>query len=140
MADKKRSARLIKLWNANWYGVLELKVPNLVSRQEDGEKQWDWVKIFAVIQGHRFIWWSSEKDFDDGNDPVGQIFFSGHSGLAGLSPLDLREHQSVIPMIVGIFGRGMGGQQKLLLLTSETSIKEDLEVAVLDACSHSKND
>jgi len=132
LADKKRSARVIKLWKANWYGTLE-------SKQYHGEKEWDWVKIFAVIQGHRFIWWSSENDFDDGNDPVDQIFFSGHSGLAGLSPLDLREHHSEIPMMVGIFGRGKGGQRKLLLLTSEISIKEDLEVAVMGACSHSKN-
>jgi len=137
LADKKRSVRLQKLWNANWYGSLELKE---VARDQN-EKQWDWVKIFAVIQGHRFIWWISENEFDDGNKPIGEIFFSGHSGLAGLSPLDLRElKKHEIPMIVSIFGRGSGEQQKLLLLTPDSTIKEKLENAVLGACSDSKND
>merc|ERR1712242_403088 len=125
VAEKKRSARLRKLWNASWHGLLELKV---IQKAEQNEKRWDWVRIFAVIQGHGFIWWNCENDFDNGNHPLGQIFFSGHSGLAGLSPLDLRElKKHEIPMVVSIFGRGVGEQQKLLLLTSDTATKDNLE-------------
>jgi len=139
LANKKRAARLTKLWSSKWHGILELKVHS-TSVERDG-KQWDWFRIFAVIQGHRFIWWHTEKHFDDGEHPLGQIFFSGHSGLAGFSPIelrDLRKHE--IPNVVSIFGRGMKGQQKLLLLTSDIVIKDQIEKAVLDVCLDSKND
>jgi len=77
LAKKKRATRLTKLWNAQWFGKLELKVRSYAATG-DSNRQWDWKSTFAIIQGHRFIWWDSEKDFDEGENPSGQIFFAGH--------------------------------------------------------------
>jgi len=142
LANKKRAARLTKLWKAQWFGKLELKVKNHVATAAN-ERLWDWKNIFCIIQGHRFIWWGSEKDFDEGENPSGQIFFAGHSGLAGLSPLEMRELKPVeAPLVVSIFGRGAadGGQQtKISLLAADFGIKESFEGAVLNA-TMDKND
>ena len=83
IASRKRITRLKNLWNAAWFGKLELKVKSLKRHKSSKMRQWDWEGMFAIIQGHRFIWWSSERHFDDGVDPLGQIFFAGHAGLAG---------------------------------------------------------
>jgi hypothetical protein len=134
-AAKKRTGRLTKLYQAQWFGRLELKTPNVLAPTDDG-RLWDWITIFAIIQGHRFIWWRSEKDFDDGENPSGQLFFAGHSGLAGLSPLELRElKKHEIEKVVNIFGRGgkAKGQLKISLLVQDRTLKESLETAVLNA-------
>jgi hypothetical protein len=73
LAEKKRTARLIKLWKASWFGKLEVKVP----RTTTANRSWEWVTVFAIIQGHRFIFWHSETDFDSGENPSGQIYFAG---------------------------------------------------------------
>ena len=134
LANKKRAARLTKLWKAQWFGKLELKVKISSSLTE---RQWEWRTIFCIIQGHRFIWWESEKDFDEGENPSGQIYFAGHSGLAGLSPLELREFNTDdVPLVVNIFGRGAsrGGElTKISLLTPDLQTKKSLEASVLNA-------
>jgi hypothetical protein len=135
LASKKRAARLTKLWKAQWFGKLELKVK--ISAALSSEREWEWKTIFCIIQGHRFIWWESEKDFDEGENPSGQIYFAGHSGLAGLSPLELRELKpDEVPLVVNIFGRGAsrGGEQtKLSLLTQDLQTKQRFEASVLNA-------
>jgi len=137
-ASKRRAARLTKLYQAQWFGRVELKMQNVLEYTEDG-RNWDWVWIFAIIQGHRFVWWRSEKDFDEGENPSGQIFFAGHSGLAGLSPLELRElRKKEIPKVVNIFGRGSKEQLKISLLVSDEAMKESLENAVLNATHDAK--
>lgn len=139
-AKKRRTRRLTKLYRAEWFGKLELKTPNHTS--EDG-RDWDWINIFAIIQGHRFVWWKSERDFDNGENPAGQIYFAGHSGLASLSPLELRELQkSEIQNVVNIFGRGSEGkgQLKISLLVSDQVEKDKLENAVLHATLGAKNE
>ena len=138
-AKKRRTRRLTKLYQARWFGKLELKTPNNTA-SENG-RDWDWITIFAIIKGHRFVWWKSDKDFDNGENPAGQIFFAGHSGLASLSPLELRELQkNEIKNVVNIFGRGSGGkgQLKISLLVSDQAQKENLESAVLHATLDAK--
>ena len=136
VANKKRAARLTKLWKAQWFGKLELKIINHSATASD-ERKWDWKSIFSIVQGHRFIWWDSENAFDEGENPSGQIYFAGHSGLAGLSPLELRELRQVeVPLISNVFGRGVtsGGQQtKISLLSPDQRTKEGFEAAVLNA-------
>ena len=72
---------------------------------------------------------------------MGQIFFAGHSGLAGLSPLDLRELSSEeIPFVVSIFGRSSHGQLKVTLLATSLNAKDSLETTVLQTISDTKSD
>uniref|UniRef100_A0A7R9ZHB4 C2 domain-containing protein n=1 Tax=Pseudictyota dubia TaxID=2749911 RepID=A0A7R9ZHB4_9STRA len=137
LAATKRKSRLRKLWRAQWFGTLEVK-EQLMHANAAG-RRWVWETAFALIQGHRFVWWRSEKHFDDGEAPMGNIFFAGHAGLAGLSPLDLRElTPEEIPLVICIFGRGMEGQQKITLLASSRQIKDALEDAVINVSE--KND
>lgn len=141
-ATKKRTGRLTKLYQAQWFGKLDLKTPNTLASTE-GDRHWDWVGIFAIIQGHRFVWWQSEEAFDDGENPSGQIFFAGHSGLAGMSPLELRElTKNEIQNVVNIFGRGMEGkgQLKISLLVQDNTMREKLEEAVLNATLYGKTE
>lgn len=108
-------------------------------------RHWTWETAFGLLEGHRFIWWRSEKHFDTGEAPLGRIFFAGHSGLAGLSPLDLKElSKEEIPFVVSIFGRGLQNelkeQQKITLLAPSSDAKQTLENAVLCASMDSKTD
>ena len=144
-AVAKRQTRLEKLWKAKWHGALELKEKKSEhhepSSPSSSSRSWSWEPAFALIEGHRFIWWRSEKAFDTGEAPLGQIYFAGHSGLAGLSPLDLRElSQEEIPFVVSVFGRGLKSQQKITLLAPSPDVKDGLENAVLDASMDAKAD
>ena len=143
-AITKRRARVEKLWKAIWHGSLDLKEKKADANDIQilsGRSSWSWKNVFALIEGHRFIWWRSEKHFDTGESPLGQIFFAGHSGLAGLSPLDLRElTKEEIPTVVSIFGRGLQGQQKLTMLAPSLELKDSLENAVLFASTGAKVD
>jgi hypothetical protein len=97
-------------------------------------RNWSWEPAFGLIEGHCFIWWRSERHFDTGNVPLGQIFFAGHSGLAGLLPLDLRELlKEEVPLADSIFGQSLQGQQKVTLLAPFSDVKDSLENAVLEA-------
>uniref|UniRef100_A0A7S4W2P0 C2 domain-containing protein n=1 Tax=Ditylum brightwellii TaxID=49249 RepID=A0A7S4W2P0_9STRA len=142
LATKKRTLRLEKLWHTQWSGNIKLK--DKISGAKVGgtsQRSWDWEDIFAILEGHRFIYWRDVKHFDDGEEPLGQIFFAGHSGLAGLSPLDLRElTKDEIPLVVSIFGRGVREQQKISVLTLNEDEKNQLEDAVMKAAFDIKND
>lgn len=143
-AIAKRQTRVEKLWKARWHGSLQMKekkadVNN--TQHSSARSSWSWKDVFALIEGHRFIWWRSEKHFDTGESPLGQIFFAGHSGLAGLSPLDLRElTKEEIPSVISIFGRGQQGQQKITMLAPSLELKDSLENAVLFASTDAKAD
>jgi len=141
LAAQKRNARLVKLWKAQWFGNLEIKESKENYNSPSGTRKWHWLSIFAIVQGHRFIWWRSEKHFDAGEAPMGEIFFAGHSGLAGLSPLDLRElTKEEINLVTCIFGRGLLDQRKIMLLALHKGMKEQLEDVVLKVCCDSKNE
>mmetsp|Transcript_21844 Transcript_21844/g.47472 ORF Transcript_21844/g.47472 Transcript_21844/m.47472 type:complete len:2018 (+) Transcript_21844:77-6130(+) len=141
-AVAKRQTRLEKLWKAKWHGTLELKEQKAEQpTSSTSSRNWSWETAFALIEGHRFIYWKSEKHFDTGEAPMGQIFFAGHSGLAGLSPLDLRElSKEEIPFVVSIFGRGSKMQQKITVLAPTSDAKDSLENAVIDASMDAKAD
>ncbi len=140
-ANAKRQSRLEKLWKAKWYGALEVREKRADLSTTMSTRNWSWEPAFGLIEGHRFIWWRSERHFDTGDAPLGQIFFAGHSGLAGLSPLDLREFtKEEVPLVVSIFGRGSQGQQKVTLLASFSHVKDCLENAVLEASMDIKAD
>ena len=138
LALKKRMLRLNRLWRAQWFGTVELKE---MTSSKEADRQWDWEPVFALVHGHRFIWWRSEKHFDDGEAPLGQIFFAGHSGLGGLSPMEMRElSREEALLIVTMFGRGFDEQQKISLLCPNAKAKEALEDAVIGASMGSKVD
>jgi hypothetical protein len=128
LSSRKRQTRLQRLWNAPWYATVQLM------ERYDETRKIHWETVFAIVQGRRFLWWRSARDFDSGEEPVGRIFLSGHAGLASLSPLELREiGQDEIPLIATIFGRGLRGQQRASLLMPSVEVKESLEAAVLAA-------
>jgi len=135
LAAAKRESRLEKLWKTQWHGTLKIK------RNDPDTSLWRWESAFALIEGHRFIWWKSEKHFDTGEASEGSLFFAGHAGLSGLSPLDLRELPTGdIPSVVSIFGRGQQGQQKVTCLAPDYTAKQTLENAVIFASSDTKAD
>lgn len=132
-ADQKRTARLQKLWKARWYATVQLKTHQERTSPREA-RDWHWVEAFAIVQGHRFLWWQSAQDFDNGEPPSGRIFLAGHAGLAGLSPLEMRQlNESEMSLVVIIFGRGLKNQERLTILTDNVSSKEALELAVLEA-------
>ena len=128
-ANQKRRSRLRQLWKAQWHNAVKLRI------NSDGKRS-QWENVFAIIQGHRFLWWRSVLDFDNGELPSGRIFLSGHAGLTGPSPLEMRELVAEeLPLTVAIFGRGISGQERVMLLASDASMKQSLENAILGAAA-----
>ena len=124
-ATEKRRSRLRQLWQAQWHSVIKLRV------NSDG-KIAQWERVFAIIQGHRFLWWRNVLDFDNGELPTGRIFLSGHAGLTGPSPLEMRELlPEELPLTVTIFGRGISGQERLMLLAPDVTTKDNIENEIL---------
>ena len=138
LALKKRILRLNRLWKAQWFGCIELKEGAFTAQ---ADRPWDWEPAFALVQGRRFIWWRNERHFDDGEPPLGHIFFVGHSGLGGLSPLEMRElSKEEAVLVVTMFGQGVEGQQKISLLCPTRKTKSALEDAVIHASMGAKNE
>jgi C2 domain len=131
-ASEKRESRLKKLWKASWYSSV-----NLLFHEEEGDGQRFYKEpCFAVIQGHKFLWWYSVQDFDNGEPPDGKLFLSGHAGLGGPSPLEMRElSPEELPLCLSIFGRGGGGQQKVVMILPNSNTREALENAVAESFS-----
>ncbi|GMI12850.1 hypothetical protein TrVE_jg13537 [Triparma verrucosa] len=141
--EKRRRARLRTIWNSKFQARIGVR--------EDTR----WVQgCFLVLQSHRVSWWKNEREFDDGEECLAQVHWGGHSGLAGLSPLDLRTlSKEEVERSSAIFGRGggrtvgteggvleeeedgrgpMGAQQaKRLFLFESAEIKETFENQVL---------
>ena len=93
--------------------------------------------VFAVVQGHRFIWWGSVDEFDDGELPLGKLILSGHAGLGGPSPIEMREldRDKELPLCLTIFGRGSIGQERVTILLPDQIVKDDLENVILHSAS-----
>ena len=137
-ARTKRVSRLRVLWSAHWFGEMKIKVNR---ESTNAKKTYFWDPIFAVVHGHRIVWWNNEKSFDDGKAPIGNIVFAGHSGLAGFSPLELRQFdKKEIEFMVNIFGRGDTDQEKISLLLPDKESKSLIENAVLEATTDTKRD
>ena len=87
-----------------------------------------WEDAFAIVQGHKFLWWKTPRQFDDGELPVGRIFFSGHAGVSEPSPIEVREFSpEELPRVLSLFGRGLVGQERVTILAPSGSTKEALE-------------
>lgn len=126
-SEEKRGKRLKMLFRARWYSSIQIL-------SSSGDR---WKTCFAIIQGHRFTWWSSVNDFDEGGKPLGSIFLSGHSGLATPSPLELKQLPSEnLDRLVCLFGKGIDKQERLSLLTPSSAGKEELELAISHTISH----
>ena len=131
-AADKRVSRLRRLWKASWYSPIKLRVQNTKGSSSSSSSSSEWESVFSIVQGHRFLWWRTVRDFDNGEQPSGRIFLSGHAGLATPSPLEMRElSPEDLKVVVSIFGRGMSGQERVTLLAPDEEIKQRLEDAVL---------
>ena len=124
--NEKRKKRLRTLWRAQWYSAGQMLCGDAHS------SDLVWRTCFAVVQGHRFLWWNSVSDFDSGVPPKGRVFLAGHAGLASPSPLELREIKGgQLDRVTCLFGRG----SKVTMLLPSVELKVDLERAVEDALS-----
>lgn len=131
-ALEKRESRLKKLWKAKWHSSMKILV------QDDKiHFGFDLKPVFAVVQGHRFIWWDSVDDFDDGELPLGKVVLSGHAGLGGPSPIEMRklDKERELPLCLTIFGRGNLGQERVTILLPDKDVKQDLENVILHSAS-----
>jgi hypothetical protein len=141
-ASEKRESRLQKLWKAKWYSPLKLLIQDeeVDSQSQKQQATYYLEPCFAVVQGHRFLWWETVQDFDDGEIPVGKLFLSGHAGLGGPSPLEMRAlSEDELPLCISIFGRGSKGQQRITMLLPDEITKHQLEDAISESASL-KND
>eukprot|EP00980_Cylindrotheca_fusiformis_P023760 scaffold10939_cov105-Cylindrotheca_fusiformis.AAC.5 len=126
--SRKRESRLKQLWKAQWYSKIRIKV------RIEAEQASNWMNAFAIVQGHHFLWWKSISGFDSGEDPVGRIFLTGHAGLTGPSPIEMRDlSQEELGLFVGIFGRGLSSQERLAVITPDEILRESLKNAILGA-------
>lgn len=133
LATMRRGSRLEQLWNAKWYSALKIREAR-GSQGGAGSRCWSWETRFGVVHGRRLLIWSTESSFDNGDPPMVRVILSGHAGLAGLSPLDVRElSRDEVSRVANIFGRGIHGQVKLMLLLPDESAKDTLEETVLAA-------
>lgn len=128
-AASKRKRRLQSLWRAQWYSVIDMITTSL-----DGDMERK--PVFAIVQGHRFLWWDSLHDFDCGEEPLGRLFLAGHAGIATPSPLELRtildEEKT---RVISIFGKGRSEQEKISMVVPSTQARTSLEKAVTLATS-----
>lgn len=135
-ALEKRESRLKKLWKAKWHSSIKILIQD---DERDQRKQFTFnlKPIFAVVQGHRFIWWDSVDEFDDGELPSGKVILSGHAGLGGPSPIEMREldRESELPLCLTIFGRGSHDQERVTILLPDKNAKEDLENVIIHSAS-----
>ena len=125
LAAAKRKSRMQRLWRVQWYGTVLMLTHNKTESPE-------WRTVFAMIQGHRLLWWRSVSDFDSGVSPLGRLFLAGHAGLSSPSPLELREiSPDDVQRAVCIFGSG----SRVTVLAQSTEAKSALEKAVEAAVS-----
>ena len=136
-AKERRSSRLHLLWKAVWNGKLFMKV----CKQDISPEAWEWQQIYAVLQGHRLIWWKSVADFDTSNMHEGYILFAGHSGVTGLSPLDMRQlEKDEQDRAFCIFGKGSREQQKITVLALSMEEKDTVIDMIINVMSDPKVD
>jgi len=132
----KRESRLKKLWKAKWHSSMKILVQD-DKLDHRNQPTFTLKPVFAVVQGHRFIWWGSVDEFDDGELPLGKVILSGHAGLGGPSPIEMMEldREKELPLCLTIFGRGSLGQERVTLLLPDKSVKDDLENVIIHSAS-----
>lgn len=60
---------------------------------------------FAVVQGHRVLWWHSEEALEVGQPADAQLLLQGHAGLTAPSPKDVKDVGGKDTRLVAVFGR-----------------------------------
>jgi len=133
-STQKRKKRLESLWRATWYSSVQMSC-------SDGDRSTlIWKTSFAMVQGHRFLWWNSVKEFDDGLPPAGYVFLAGHAGLATPNPLEVRQmDEEQRTRMVCLFGRGVDKQERITMLTPNAESKAELERSISSALSHKQD-
>jgi len=139
-AVEKRESRLKKLWKAKWHSSMKILVQDS-ERDQSQQPMFHWESGFAVVQGHRFIWWTSADEFDDGELPNGKVILSGHAGLGGPSPIEMKklDMEKELPLCLTVFGKGFAGQERITMLLPEKTVKQNLENAVLHSTSFKRD-
>lgn len=136
-ASEKRISRLEKLWKARWHSSVKILIQFEEREGNEYHHPTTFYRLeqsFAVVQGHRFLWWNTVQDFDGGELPAGKLFLSGHAGLGGPSPLEMKIlSKDELPLCLSIFGRGGDGQARVTMLLPDVDTKEALEIAVIDS-------
>lgn len=136
LASEKRESRLDKLWKATWHSHVKIHT----SGRATSPSHPLWQACFAVIQGHRFLWWHTVEDFDNGELPAGRLFLSGHAGLGTPSPLEMRElSKEELNLCLSLFGRGERGQERVTMLLPDATTKEGIAKAVTDSAVFKKD-
>ena len=129
-SEAKRKSRLTRLWKAQWYATVQM------AERRPKADQIAWQDAFAMIQGHRFLWWASVGAFDNGDAPLGKIFLAGHMGLGTPSPMETRSlSASEVKRLVCVIGRGEALQDRRTLLLASEDDREAFESAVLSVVS-----
>lgn len=133
LALSKRTNRLERLWRAHFYSSV-----SILQLTDKGRS--DRINAFAMIQGHRFLWWRSVGAFDNGDEPLGFLFLSGHSGMASPTPLELRcIGKDEVPRVATVFGRGMDSQVRLTMVLPSSHVRDQLVHAVSFAATVKKD-
>jgi len=126
-SSDKRNSRLANLWNAKWYGEIEIV-------KKVADKKLDRKPAFGLIQGHRVLWWGSVNEFDGGEAVSGQIFLQGHAGIATPSPMETYSLKGeLLDRVVAVFGRGGSSQERMTLICASRDERLAFEEAVQSA-------
>eukprot|EP00934_Nitzschia_sp_Nitz4_P002896 Nitzschia sp. Nitz4//scaffold4_size323378//155410//158685//NITZ4_000662-RA/size323378-processed-gene-0.354-mRNA-1//-1//CDS//3329553405//2886//frame0 len=123
----KKDARRHRLAMSQWHAAVDL-IPN---KSSGDLKMGIRSSAFAILEGKRLLWWHTEEEFYDGELASGVVYFSGHSGITGPSPIEARELDGAeIPRTVSIFGKGSDGQQRVTVVLPDEAVRSSLEDAI----------
>lgn len=124
LSAAKRKSRMQRLWRVQWYGTAQMLITHKVGSPE-------WRSVFAIVQGHRLLWWRSMHDFDSGVSPLDRLLLSGHAGFSSPSPLELREiNPNDIDRVICIFGSGSRVTMLLSSIEGRVEIEHVIEAAL----------
>lgn len=128
-------------WGDPW-GAKGREISDSVTNSEVKSISGHWKSVYAVLQGERLVWWSSEVDIDDGKACQGQLLLYGHAGTTQASPVICRElgvqlqGGSYDSRLVCVFGRDTNGSpMRCTLLCTDATSKETLSHEILDLLS-----
>lgn len=86
----EKSRKLELVLGSPWRGRVCIKGSSSSSHHAGGLGD-EWAEVFLLLQGRRLVWWGSEEALDLGKAAAGQLLLCGHSGLAQVSPMDIRK-------------------------------------------------
>jgi len=86
----EKSRKLELVLASPWRGRVCIKGSSSSSHHAGGLGD-EWAEVYLMLQGRRLVWWVSEDALDQGKVAAGQLLLCGHSGLAQVSPMDIRK-------------------------------------------------